>query len=100
MKSWKVNKKKLKDSNVLMLGGRRRTKGMRESLDYSGSTFLLFITYFLYIHILEVMGVLKLMGIATLNLLEEKQTADNALMGVKTAGNTKYNPVEINFFFL
>jgi len=106
MKSWKVNKKKLKGSNVLMLGGRRKTKGLRKSLYYSGSTFLLFITYFLYIHLLKVMRIFKrleitevfkplgivgvsklpeiaevtkLPGIATLDLAGEKQTAGNAL---------------------
>ena len=50
MKPRKVNKTKLKGSNVLMLDGRRRTKGLRKLLDYFGSTFLLFIPYFFYIY--------------------------------------------------
>ena len=42
-KPWKINKKK-KDNSVLVLGGKRRTKGLRKLLDYFGSTFLLFVT--------------------------------------------------------
>ena len=50
MKSWKVNKQKLNDNNVLMFGGRRRTEGLRKLLSYFDSIFLLFITYFFYIY--------------------------------------------------